>query len=107
MPPRCESRNSQKHLASDYEWEGIDGLLANVSSGNNDPFRLLTLPTATGPSDHGIQPFPSKASGSATKDPKSLSSGPPAIPKATKPPTIKQAEIPSLESPYICIHVDC
>lgn len=101
MPPRHESRNRRKHLATDYEWEGIDGLLANVSSGNNNPFCLLTPPTATGPSDHGIQLFPSTASGSTTKDSKSLSSGPGAIPKATKPPTIKQAEIPLLERPLV------
>lgn len=107
MPPHRESRNSRKHLASDYEWERIDGLLANVSSGNNDLFRLLTPPTATGRSEQGIQPFPSTASGSATKDSKSLSSVPGAIPKATKPPTIKPAEIPSLERPQPTgIHAD-
>ena len=45
--PTRQSRNSRKHLSTDYEWDGIDGLLPASFDRGDDLATSNALTTAT------------------------------------------------------------
>ena len=91
--PTRQSRNSRKHLSTDYEWDGIDGLLpTSFDRGDLATSHPLTTSTKT----DKVLPFvsTSPATGPLDTAPRVLLPSPGAIPKLVKSKSSKISKTP-------------
>ena len=92
--PTPQSRNSRKHLSTDYEWDGIDGLLPASFDRGDDLATSHALTTST--KTDNVLPFvgTSPATGPLDTAPRVLLPSPGAIPKLVKSKSSKTSKTP-------------